>query len=303
MPAVRRRGRRSIPPLMPASAISLPHFALSLWMNFANASAEVGAGSAPRTRIFSIAAGSLNAFTKAAFNVLMMSGERAGGRDDPKPADGSESAQALLGQRGHIGQKDDALGGGDPERLQLAVADQLPGCGNIQHRQRDVAGKHVRRRRRGAAIGDQLNSDAGLLVEQGRGQVHRRAVAAMADRQALRLRLGLGDEVCDRGNGRLLRGHQHERDFRQQRDRRQILTGSNGIAARLRWGLTVSTPAAAHAERVTVRRGLRHGPDPDIAARACPVLDDNRLTQRLRRAPAAGRGSRYRNCRRAETPR
>ena len=60
--------------LIPASAISLPHFALSLWMNFAKASGDEGAGSAPRTRIFSIAAGSLNAFTKAAFNVLMISG-------------------------------------------------------------------------------------------------------------------------------------------------------------------------------------------------------------------------------------
>ena len=58
--------------LIPASAISLPHFALSLWMNLAKASDDEGAGSAPRTRIFSIAAGSLNAFTKAAFNVLMI---------------------------------------------------------------------------------------------------------------------------------------------------------------------------------------------------------------------------------------
>ena len=52
-------------PLMPASAISFPHFALSLWMNFAKASGDEGAGSAPRARIFSTAAGSLNALTKA----------------------------------------------------------------------------------------------------------------------------------------------------------------------------------------------------------------------------------------------
>ena len=70
-------------PLIPVSAISLPHFALSLWMNFAKASGEVGAGSAPRTRIFSIAAGSLNAFTKAAFNVLMISGDVPAGATRP----------------------------------------------------------------------------------------------------------------------------------------------------------------------------------------------------------------------------
>ena len=80
-------------------------------MNFAKASGEVGAGSAPRTRIFSIAAGSLNAFTKAAFNVPMISGGVPAGATIPKPADGVESAQALLRQRWHIGQEDDALGG------------------------------------------------------------------------------------------------------------------------------------------------------------------------------------------------
>ena len=74
--------------LMPASAISLPHLALSLWMNCAKASAEDGAGSAPRMRIFSIAAGSFRAFTKAAFSLLMISGGVAAGATMPnQPTD------------------------------------------------------------------------------------------------------------------------------------------------------------------------------------------------------------------------
>ena len=112
--------------------------------------------------------------------------------------------------------------------------------------------------------------------------MHRGAVAAMADRQALRLRLGLRDEVCDRDNGRLLRGHQHERDFRQQGDRRQILDRIERHGRTIEVGIDGQHAGRGHAERVAVRGGLRHGPDPDIAARASPVLDDNRLTQRLR---------------------
>ena len=151
-----------------------------------------------------------------------------------------------------------------------------------------MAGKNVRCSRRGAAIGDQLNSDAGLLVEQGRGQVHRGAVAAVADRQALRLRLGLRNEVCDRGNGRLLRGHQHERDFRQQRDRRQILDRIERHRRAIEVGIDGQHARRSHAERVAIRRGLRHGADPDIAACACPILNDDRLMQCLRQCRLQG---------------
>ena len=257
-------------------------------MNFAKSLGRGGRGFGAENADFLDCGGIAQRFDEGGIQRADDLGRRAGGRDDPKPADGFESAEALLGQRWHVGQEGDTFSGGDPERLQLAVTDQLLGCGNIQHRQRDVAGKNVRCSRRGAAIGDQLNSDAGLLVEQGRGQVHRGAVAAMADRQALRLRLGLRDEVCDRGNRRLLRGYQHERDFRQQRDWRKILDRIERHRRAVEVGIDGQHAGRGHAERVAIRGCLRHGPDPDIAARARPVLDDDRLLQRFRQQRLQG---------------
>jgi hypothetical protein len=46
-------------------------------------------------------------------------------------------------------------------------------------------------------------------------------------------------------------------------------------------GIDGQHAGGGHAQRVAIRRGLRHGADPDIAARPCPVLDNDRLTQRL----------------------
>jgi hypothetical protein len=46
-------------------------------------------------------------------------GRRAGGRDDPEPADGFESAQALLGQRGTSGRKTTRLAAETPSAFNL----------------------------------------------------------------------------------------------------------------------------------------------------------------------------------------
>src|SRR6202171_4714233 len=76
---------------MPASVMSLPHFAFSLRMNLAKSSGEDGAGSAPSTRIFAAAAGSFKAFTKAALSLAMISGGVPAGATRPNQPDQSKS--------------------------------------------------------------------------------------------------------------------------------------------------------------------------------------------------------------------
>ena len=176
--ALSRRRFHSL--LMPASAISFPHFTLSVRMNAANFSGEQGAGSAPRTRIFSAATGSFKAFTNAAFSRLIMSGGVPAGATRPNHPTDSKSLRPSSDERRHVRQKRDAFGRRDAERLQLAVLDQLLRGRDIQHRKRNVSRQHVHRRRRGAAIRDQLNVDSGPLGEQCRGEMHRGAVAAMS---------------------------------------------------------------------------------------------------------------------------
>ena len=59
---------------MPASATTLAHFALSLRMNWPNASGVPGFGSAPSVRSFSAIAGSVMTLTNAALSLATISG-------------------------------------------------------------------------------------------------------------------------------------------------------------------------------------------------------------------------------------
>src|ERR1700754_586433 len=74
-------------------------------MNLAKASGDEGAGSAPRTRIFSIAAGSLSALTKAAFNLAMISGGVLAGATSPNQPTDSNPLRPCSASVGTPGRK------------------------------------------------------------------------------------------------------------------------------------------------------------------------------------------------------
>jgi hypothetical protein len=67
-------------------------------MNCANVSAEEGAGSAPSSRIFSAAEGSLRALTNAVFSLAMISGGVPAGATRPnQPTDSNLTGRANQG--------------------------------------------------------------------------------------------------------------------------------------------------------------------------------------------------------------
>ena len=56
--------------------------------------------------------------------------------------------------------------------------------------------------RRRAVVGDVLDGNAGLELQQLRREVRRRALPGIDDVELLLVRLGLVDELLDRGDGR-----------------------------------------------------------------------------------------------------
>ena len=119
--------------------------------------------------------------------------------------------------------------------------------------------------------------------------MHGGAVTTMADRQIGRTRLGRRDDVRHRGEPRLLRRHQHEGNFGKHRDRRQILHGIERHRRAVEMRIDRQYAGSGNTERVSVRGGLGHRANSNIAAGARSILDHDRLTeifsqQRLQRA-------------------
>src|SRR5262245_42721011 len=92
--------------------------------------------------------------------------------------------------------------------------------------------------------------------------------------------LGQGHEIGDRAHLQRIVGDQRQRVEEQVADRREVIVGIERKA--LEQELVVDDRFARQdADGVAVRRSLRAGARPDIERAAGPVLDHDRLTQRL----------------------
>ena len=108
--------------------------------------------------------------------------------------------------------------------------------------------------------------------------MHRRAVAAVPDRELARVRLGVGDELALGLRRQRRVADDHERNRREHGHGFEIL---QRIERQLRVEADVGRKRSggADTERVAVGRGLGHQGQADVAAGARPVVDDDLLAQ------------------------
>ena len=121
--------------------------------------------------------------------------------------------------------------------------------------------------------------DAGARGKQHAGQMRRRAGAGAADRDAVRPRLGEGDELLERlGLHVGGRDHGDVRHLIGERRRDQVLLGDERHLGDQEL-VDREVPDRRGADGVAVRRALRDHVDADIARCAGLVLDHHRLAE------------------------
>jgi hypothetical protein len=113
-----------------------------------------------------------------------------------------EAGKALLLHRRHIGQVEPALVRCDGERAQGAGLYVRMGRRQRGDADRRGLGEQRLDRRPRAVVGDVLDRDAGLELQQFRRQVRRRALAGIDDVELLFVGLRFVDQLLDRGEGR-----------------------------------------------------------------------------------------------------
>ncbi len=151
--------------------------------------------------------------------------------------------------------------------------------GEIVDREVDVPRQHRRNGLRRALERNVHRIDAGARFEQHAGQVRRGAGTGAADRDSVRPRLRPCDELGNRRCRTVLRrDHCDVGQFVGQRRRDQIPFGVvRHVGDQILVDRKVSDRCAA--DRVAVRRALHDLVDADVARRARPVLDRERLAE------------------------
>jgi hypothetical protein len=117
------------------------------------------------------------------------------------------------------------------------------------------------------------------MVEELRREMHGGAVAAVIDRERVRLSLGERDHITDRVAGKRQRCRQDERRLDEPADRRDVPEGIVGQLV-VEDDVDRKRTEAGDPHDVAVGGRLGDGLDADGAARARPVLDHDRLAER-----------------------
>ena len=259
------------------------YFGISLWMNAANCSGVVGAGSAPCAVKPLAHVGRIEDLRDLGVPLRDDVLRRAGRREQAEPRRDVEARQARL-------PPSSASSGASFERSAVVTASafSLPAftCGIALARLSNmncvspassacVAGAPP-------LYGTWTMSVAGVDLEQLAGEMSRAAVAARAERELAGIRLRVGDEFLRRVDGQRRVDDQHVRRDRDERDRREVL---HRVVRHLRVKARVHRVRRqrAHQDRVAVGRRLRDEVGADVAARAGPVVDDNALAPVLAR--------------------
>jgi hypothetical protein len=132
--------------------------------------------------------------------------------------------------------------------------------------------------RRAAAILRLDERHAGALLQQLAGDVTERAVARISRGDLAGIGLRVVDKLLQRFRRKTVLGRDDDRRFAHQHDRREVALRivRHDLVDEL---VVRRRPGRREQERVAVRRGFRDGRAPDIAARAGPVVDDERLAE------------------------
>ena len=149
---------------------------------------------------------------------------------------------------------------------------------DIGKHHRDLPAEQVIERRAGSAIGNVLDIGACHLIEQNAGQVRRGAVARRGIAQLARVCAGVRDQRLQIGRRHCGVHRQHIGQVADPHDRREALLRIVGLV-RVKADVDRQWPGCTEKNRVAV--GLRAGDKlgADVAARACLVLDHDRLAQ------------------------
>ena len=194
-----------------------------------------------------------------------------------------EAGQAGLVEGRDVREAREALGRADGDGFDLARLHGRHRRWRIGDAERDMAADEIVQDRRHAAIGHQRDLGAGHLVDQLGGEVHPRAVAAMADRELAGVALRHRDDVAQRLALERRRRRQDERRAREPRHRHDVLVRVVGhFLSHGEIGAECARPAEP--DGVAVGRGLGDRIDPDHGAGTRLVLDHDRLSQLLLQA-------------------
>ena len=152
---------------------------------------------------------------------------------------------------------------------------------NVVEHDLHLAGKHIGKRRRAAAIGHMHHVDAGEHLEEFTGHVDRGPVAGRCHVELAGIGLGIGDQL---GDGLDRQRGMHHHDVGEANDARDRLHLLDEIEIELVVERGVDRVRRSdQQQRVAVRRGPQHLLGGDIGAAARPVLDDERLAEFFRK--------------------
>ena len=131
----------------------------------------------------------------------------------------------------HLRQQRAAGGGGDRQRPQLAALHMAHGGGDGDEAIAHLAGDEAGELRPAAAIADQGHRHAAGELELHRGQMGRRADAAMRDAEAAGLGAGFRQHIRDAPGRRIRMGQQQRRGGHGEAERAEVTFGVIGQAS------------------------------------------------------------------------
>ena len=258
--------------------MTFAHLVISALRNAASSSGLLPTTSQPRFVSRSRMSGACNALTISALSRLTTGCGVAAGRKNREPRGRFEPGHAGFDHGRHLRQQCAAALARDRERTHLARFDVRHAAGDIGERQIEHAAHEIDQRGAVALVRHVDHVHAGGAFEHLAHEVSDAAVAGRAEIELARLRFRECDEFLHRFGRHARMHHQRDRNFGDQRDRREA---RDRVVVQLSVeGLVAGQRRRCHQQRIAVRRGLRHDLVADVAARARPVVHHHGLSQR-----------------------
>ena len=218
----------------------------------ANSAGLIGAGTPPSAVMRSFSAGVARMRLISLFSRCDHGVGRAGRRIEAEHGVGVEALQPEFVERGHVGKQRRTLRAAHCDHAQLARAHVRDGDARVEEKV-ELAAEQVGQRRRGAAVGHVHGKGAGLRLHHLGGQVRRAAVARRAEAALAGVGLQIGEEGLEVLRRAVRAHHQEDQHTRRRGHRHQVLGRVEGHA-RIDVRIDRDHAAAAHQQRVAVRR-------------------------------------------------
>ena len=202
------------------------------------------------------------------------------GRKNTVERDALDVGKSRLRHGRHVGQRRHALLAGNRQRAQLAGLQMLERIDELLESDVDMAGDQIVDRRRVAAVVHLGPSDAGLELEQLAEEVIDAGDAAGRERELAGIFVRVIDQFldrCDRQRG------PHQQHVGGEGERAHRGEGLLPLVGGFRHGERSEDdrPIRPDQQRMPIGLGARHVVAGDQAGAAGPVLDDDRLAERV----------------------